>query len=104
MVEQVVERHQRDWPEPARAAPGVQPNGRVSFGAWYSETNGTSGPLGMLADALREGGSANADTIDFVDLPPGEIMVMIIPTGERGALPTCRSAAAAASAARSSRA
>ena len=40
----------------------------------------------MLADALREGGSAKADTIDFVELPPGEIMVMIIPAGDRGAL------------------
>jgi hypothetical protein len=40
----------------------------------------------MLADALRESGSASADTIDFVDLPPGEIMVMIIPVGDRGAL------------------
>lgn len=40
----------------------------------------------MLADALREGGSVNADTIDFVTLPPGSIMVMIIPAGEIGAL------------------
>jgi len=37
-------------PNPAAAAPGVQTNGRVSFGAWYSETNGTSMPLGMSDD------------------------------------------------------
>jgi hypothetical protein len=40
----------------------------------------------LLADALREGGSLNADTIDFAELPPGEIMVMIIPSGNIGAL------------------
>lgn len=40
----------------------------------------------MLADALRQGGSVNADTIDFVDLAPGDIMVMIIPAGNIGAV------------------
>ncbi len=40
----------------------------------------------IVADALREKGSANADTIDFVEMRPGEIMVMIVPTGEIGAL------------------
>lgn len=37
-------------PKPAAAAPGVPWDGRVSFGAWYTETNGTSGPLGMSDD------------------------------------------------------
>jgi TolB protein len=38
-------------PKPAGAHPGVPWDGRVSYGAWYSETNGTSGPLGMSDDA-----------------------------------------------------
>jgi len=37
-------------PEPAGAAPGVPADGRVSFGEWYSQTNGASGPLGMSDD------------------------------------------------------
>jgi len=37
-------------PEHASAAPGVPANGRVSFGAFYSQTNGNSGPLGMSDD------------------------------------------------------
>ena len=37
-------------PKIAGAVPGVPQNGRVSFGAWYSETNGTSLPLGMSDD------------------------------------------------------
>jgi hypothetical protein len=37
-------------PRPAAAAPGVQSDGRVSFGQFWSETNGMSGPLGMSDD------------------------------------------------------
>jgi Tol biopolymer transport system component len=37
-------------PKPAEAAPGVAPDGRVSFGDWWTDTNGTSGPLGMSDD------------------------------------------------------
>lgn len=40
----------------------------------------------LLADALRGSGSAAADAIDFIDLPPGEIMVMVIPAGNQGAI------------------
>lgn len=40
----------------------------------------------VLADALRRSGSAAADAIDFADLPPGEIMVMVMPAGNKGAI------------------
>lgn len=54
----------------------------------------------MLAEALRESGSASADEIDFVDLPRDAIMVMLMPSGNMGALvvPFSRSALANGSA------
>ena len=39
-----------------------------------------------LADALRTLGSAAADDIDFADLPPDTIMVMVAPHGNLGAI------------------
>ncbi len=40
----------------------------------------------MLAEALRDSGNASADEIDFIDLPRDAIMVMIMPSGNMGAL------------------
>ena len=40
----------------------------------------------VLADALRTLGSAAADDIDFADLPPDTIMVMVAPHGNLGAI------------------
>lgn len=37
-------------PKRAEAAPGVAQNGRVSFGEFWSESNGTAAPLGMSDD------------------------------------------------------
>lgn len=40
----------------------------------------------VLAEALRDLGSAAADDIDFADLPPDTIMVMVAPYGGLGAV------------------
>ncbi len=40
----------------------------------------------VLADALRQLGSASADDIDFADLPPDTIMVMVAPHADFGAV------------------
>jgi hypothetical protein len=40
----------------------------------------------VLAEALRTLGSAAADDIDFADLPPDTIMVMVAPHGNVGAI------------------
>lgn len=40
----------------------------------------------VLAEALRDLGSTAADDIDFVDLPPDTIMVMVAPYGDVGAV------------------
>jgi hypothetical protein len=40
----------------------------------------------VLAEALRTLGSAAADDIDFADLPPDTIMVMVAPHGDVGAI------------------
>lgn len=40
----------------------------------------------VLADALRTLGSAAADDIDFADLPPDTIMVMVAPHGNMEAI------------------
>jgi hypothetical protein len=40
----------------------------------------------LLAEALRDLGNAAADDIDFADLPPDTIMVMVAPHGDVGAV------------------